>query len=959
MKKSLLKDLYKRHILLLSFVFLIHFLLLFQPWSGGGADDIFYYSYLSSFLFDGDIDTTNDCYLSRNSYNTFRDLLARIGPRGLLINQWAIGSSILWFPVYLPVRAVAWILHSVDDTPPLWTNERYSAPYLFTVSFATMLYGLLTLIVIYSTCRYCFRPRIALLAALGAVFASPLMSYIFYFSTMSHAMSAFSVALLFYVTIRYRKFGAMKSYILVAASLALATLVRWQNIIFVIFPAVFWLQYAVRLNARRSKPSHIVSIAAGIIVFAVLVSIQMCYWRAQFGTFFTIPQGREYMLWTAPAIYKVLFSGWHGLYYWHPLLMLATFGIVINLFKSRNRISAFMLFVILGIVIYINATPHDWFAGDSFGARRFSCAIPLFAIGLALFFDIFRRRLIFIPIALTLLAIVLNIVLHVVYTRGIFDIYYMNEIRQLPDDIIRFFPRFIRSIPMSSHIYAALVQYNHLGRGIGCLFIGLLLIIGCAYLVVSRRFKILESNAVVFLGLIIIGILILDCLLLLRPPESDSSNLAFAELMQNGNQLSAVQQVERLEEIIAMNPQNPDIYFIAYEKSGDIERLQRYLEEVKSISPYVWSVWIKSLPGDVIDERLRKEARQYERGYFENSHSFLVVELDKSGRNGNTAKQKVWLKKLLKFNPYHIYALKRIIRVYQTENRESRVEEYQTRLRRFLESRVNNFLSIHQALEPWRYRMLDVFFDSYILELANLYENTGADDRAFALYSLLDRYGYMRPLARRKMFVLRVKEQLKYCNPQEVFDSMNAPDAKEDDFIRAIQCAIAADELIRAIEIIKQGYQRYPDSPGLSHWLKDILKTYETPALPFDLLLSPDIHSSSYRLVIGEFLNISARFADAERLLRDIVSENPDEPWTLYNYGFALFHLGRFDEAEKIFRMSFKIDPQTPSYGVFLARSLFEQGKKEEAFAIISQMLEHNPDDRDITYWKRHFEEEK
>ena len=190
-----LKRSYTWGYLLLAAVCFLCFFLLFSPWGGVGCDDVFYSSYLSSFLFDGDVDPLNDYYLSNNLYPAIRSTGELLGPKGIVTNQFAIGSAVLWLPFYLPVRAVGWAMN-LFASPPLWANDRFSAPYLLAISLATSCYGFLTLVLIYATCAIKARPLVAACSALGVVPASPLLAYDFQYPAMSHTLSAFSVALL-------------------------------------------------------------------------------------------------------------------------------------------------------------------------------------------------------------------------------------------------------------------------------------------------------------------------------------------------------------------------------------------------------------------------------------------------------------------------------------------------------------------------------------------------------------------------------------------------------------------------------------------------------------------------------------------------------------------------------------------------------------------------------------------
>jgi hypothetical protein len=53
------------------------------------------------------------------------------------------------------------------------------------------------------------------------------------------------------------------------------------------------------------------------------------------------------------------------------------------------------LWTLLGafvVQVWVNASIHDWWGGDSFGQRRLLSSLPLFAMGLAFLLERVRRR---------------------------------------------------------------------------------------------------------------------------------------------------------------------------------------------------------------------------------------------------------------------------------------------------------------------------------------------------------------------------------------------------------------------------------------------------------------------------------------------------------------------------------------------------------------------------------------
>ena len=164
----------RRHLAIIGAACTLCFIVLFRPWDGGGCDQVYHYCYLSSVLFDGDLDIGNDFALSANSPQTVAVEAGRLTPKGVFADRFPVGNAILWAPFVAPVRFVALAWQGLDSEAPAWTGDRYSAPYRVALSLGTLCCAVLAILLAYATCRMVFRARASLLAALGAGLASPL-----------------------------------------------------------------------------------------------------------------------------------------------------------------------------------------------------------------------------------------------------------------------------------------------------------------------------------------------------------------------------------------------------------------------------------------------------------------------------------------------------------------------------------------------------------------------------------------------------------------------------------------------------------------------------------------------------------------------------------------------------------------------------------------------------------------
>jgi hypothetical protein len=196
--------------------------------------------------------------------------------------------------------------------------------------------------------------------------------------TYSHAASLFATSLFWYVFVRGRKSSTTQRYVLLGALGGLAALMRWQDAI-ILSAALIDLLWRVgrELSVRQAAARGLVCLVAALVAF----SPQMFVWQTIYGTPLSIPQGEGFMRWSTPALRAVLFSYWHGLFLWTPVVAIAVAGLAYLWRRDRLVFSAGMAFFALSW--YVNAAAADWWAGEAFGSRRFVSCFAVFTLGLA------------------------------------------------------------------------------------------------------------------------------------------------------------------------------------------------------------------------------------------------------------------------------------------------------------------------------------------------------------------------------------------------------------------------------------------------------------------------------------------------------------------------------------------------------------------------------------------------
>ncbi len=187
-----------------------------------GHDSVYYYIYLRSALFDGDIDFDNEL---DHFYGT--GSARETTPTGLPGNVFSVGPAILWSPFFVLAHLATLLARAAGCS--LEANG-YSALYQASVYIGNSIYGLIGIFFTALFLKVYLKPAPTLIACLGILFGSQLTYYLWSFTAMSHNVSFAATALFLYLMLTR---GADKWTGLAASLMILA---RWQNALFLIRP---------------------------------------------------------------------------------------------------------------------------------------------------------------------------------------------------------------------------------------------------------------------------------------------------------------------------------------------------------------------------------------------------------------------------------------------------------------------------------------------------------------------------------------------------------------------------------------------------------------------------------------------------------------------------------------------------------------------------------------------------
>ena len=363
------------------------------------SDEIKYFVPLRSMYFDGDIHYENEyAYfveldpVANADIALFRDA---VSPTGYRPNDGPIGSALLWTPFYVAADLAVGATRMMGAEIP---RDGYSWPYIWAVALGSLFWGTLGLFISYRLCREFADPGSSSAALIGMWFASPVVFYLYVTPPMAHANSMFTVALFLFIWIHTRDERQLSEWGMLGASAGLMILVRELNWLLLLALVVdelaeMWDTYrTARVESaldsrglfaswwhRHSPRIHGYVVFTGVMF--VMVVPQFIVYRILHGTFSPAPYVVEkFSAYPIHAV-AVLFSGFHGLFSWHPITLFGVVGLL-ALARKNGRI-ALALFVVFAAQVAVVGSYDTWWGGASFGARRFMNCTPIFVIGLA------------------------------------------------------------------------------------------------------------------------------------------------------------------------------------------------------------------------------------------------------------------------------------------------------------------------------------------------------------------------------------------------------------------------------------------------------------------------------------------------------------------------------------------------------------------------------------------------
>lgn len=387
--------------LLLGFICILLFIgfgYLHKGWIYG-SDAQYYYSIGRSMYFDHDFDFTNELRSLTPHPEHFGEL--KTTQTGYIANKYPVGYAILSLPFFLIADIFTYIYNHLPVQPV--SRDGYVGFFRVIVPLGTLFYAFCGIYFTNKFLRIFYSPSIAALAITTTILSTSILWYVVGQVTMVHVHSFAFVSFLTYLSmplfrINFYDIDAIR-YVCIGAILALIGMIRLQDLIFILIPAIPILKQCCDLiYSRKYEPlkKGLFKIIIGFVTFAFCFSPQAIYWKVVYGHVLinTYADSNESFNFFQPELFNVLFSTNHGLFLWSPLTLFALIG-SICLFKRMKdwRLLIFSLLLSFGATWYILSSWHDWPLGYSFGARGFNCLTVFFCLGWGeILFQLWRRR---------------------------------------------------------------------------------------------------------------------------------------------------------------------------------------------------------------------------------------------------------------------------------------------------------------------------------------------------------------------------------------------------------------------------------------------------------------------------------------------------------------------------------------------------------------------------------------
>ncbi|MES1167023.1 MAG: hypothetical protein ABUL68_03385, partial [Pseudomonadota bacterium] len=280
-----------------------------------GNDDSYYYFWLRSAVVDGDWDFSNELRTSPTIDESARPVLLAepLTPAGRPRDKYTIGWAFASAPFFLAAHVVAKLTGQPADG--------WQPVYFVFIWIGHLGYTLGGLWLALRVMRRFVGENAAWIGVLAVWLASPLLYYQTARISMVHGLAFVLTVAAFELAFGLREKPASRlRWLLLGGVAGLLLITRPTSGVYLLFPA--WLAGRL-LWAPASRREAWRGLGWAVLPALGLLGLQSAAWHQVYGSWFPDTYAGETFRFASPQLASVLFSPQHGLFYWHPLLLVS------------------------------------------------------------------------------------------------------------------------------------------------------------------------------------------------------------------------------------------------------------------------------------------------------------------------------------------------------------------------------------------------------------------------------------------------------------------------------------------------------------------------------------------------------------------------------------------------------------------------------------------------------------
>lgn len=343
--------------------------------------DVFgYYLYLPAAFIHHDLGIKNFAWVKEilDTYHpTIGFYQAYLGPVGDYVMKYPMGMAIMYAPFYFFGQVLA---HFTT-----YSHDGFTLPYQLSIAIGGLVYTVIGLWFLRKILLHFFTDGVVAITLFLLVAGTNYFQLTAFDGAMPHNYLFTLFALIVWFTIRWHERPQWKYAIFLGLICGLATLVRPTAIIIVLVPLLWGVSTGAGWRKKISfTVSHLQQVLVAMAAMALVIGLQMLYWKIYSGTWFYYSYEKgEKLEFIAPYLQKVLVSYKKGWLVYTPLMIFALLGFWPLALKYRSVFVA--VFVFFTAHLLIVASWPTWWYGGSFGQRTMMESYVLLSLPLAAF----------------------------------------------------------------------------------------------------------------------------------------------------------------------------------------------------------------------------------------------------------------------------------------------------------------------------------------------------------------------------------------------------------------------------------------------------------------------------------------------------------------------------------------------------------------------------------------------